>query len=107
NGPNSVPVSAFVAAPDDSLPQRADFFISYTQSDQAWAEWIAWQIEGAGYRVIIQAWDAIPGRRGVLNMHEGVQIASHTLAILSAEYLASEYMSAEWQAAWARDPKGE
>ncbi len=26
-----------------------DFFISYTQADRAWAEWIAWTLEEKGY----------------------------------------------------------
>ncbi|WP_241830645.1 toll/interleukin-1 receptor domain-containing protein [Parafrankia colletiae] len=26
-----------------------DFFVSYTQTDQPWAEWIAWTLEEAGY----------------------------------------------------------
>jgi hypothetical protein len=33
----------------------ADFFVSYTSAGRAWAEWIAWQLEAEGYRVIIQA----------------------------------------------------
>jgi len=28
-----------------------DFFISYTGVDHAWAEWIAWQLQAAGYVV--------------------------------------------------------
>jgi TIR domain len=31
------------------------FFISYNKTDRAWAEWIAWQLEEAGYTTIIQA----------------------------------------------------
>jgi hypothetical protein len=34
-----------------------DFFISYTGKDKAWAEWIAWELEAASYKTIIQAWD--------------------------------------------------
>ncbi|GHO98822.1 hypothetical protein KSF_088700 [Reticulibacter mediterranei] len=42
--------------------ERVDFFISYhnTGKDQAWAEWIAWQLEQAGYRVHFQGWDGCP-----------------------------------------------
>ncbi|MCM3922440.1 toll/interleukin-1 receptor domain-containing protein [Frankia sp. AiPs1] len=28
-----------------------DFFISHAESDGAWAEWIAWTLTEAGYRV--------------------------------------------------------
>ena len=34
---------------------RVDFFISYISVDRAWAEWIAWALEEAGYSTIIQA----------------------------------------------------
>ena len=30
--------------------RRCDFFVSHTGADSAWAEWIAWQLETAGYR---------------------------------------------------------
>jgi hypothetical protein len=32
-----------------------DFFISYTSTDKAWAEWIAYVVEEEGYTVVIQA----------------------------------------------------
>ena len=45
------------------MPEAAQphFFISYTGADRVWAEWIAWQVEEAGYQVKIQAWDFSPG----------------------------------------------
>src|SRR4029077_13431766 len=46
------------------MPQataRKDFFISYTHADRTWAEWIAFQLEEAGYITILQAWDFRPG----------------------------------------------
>ena len=44
------------------MAQAADFFVSYTSADRAWAEWIAWQLEAEGYQVVVQAWDFTPGR---------------------------------------------
>ena len=38
-----------------------DFFVSYTQADRTWAEWISWSLEENGYRVLVQAWDFVPG----------------------------------------------
>ena len=32
-----------------------NFFISYTAVDRQWAEWIAWELEEAGYTTILQA----------------------------------------------------
>jgi hypothetical protein len=36
------------------MGEAADFFVSYTSADRAWAEWIARQLEQAGYQVIVQ-----------------------------------------------------
>ncbi|WP_250285198.1 toll/interleukin-1 receptor domain-containing protein [Frankia sp. CiP1_Cm_nod2] len=83
------------------------FFVSYTQTDRAWAEWIAWTLEDAGYRVLIQAWDFAPGSNWVSGMQEGVMRAARTIAVLSADYARSVYGAAEWQAAWAADPAGQ
>jgi tetratricopeptide (TPR) repeat protein len=83
-----------------------DFFVSYTQADRAWAEWIAWNLEEDGYRVLVQAWDFIPGINWTQNMQDGVTGAARTIAVLSDAYLNSVYGSAEWQAAWAADPDG-
>jgi hypothetical protein len=40
----------------------SEFFVSHTGADQAWAEWIADQVEAAGHPVVLQAWDFRPGR---------------------------------------------
>jgi tetratricopeptide (TPR) repeat protein len=84
-----------------------DFFVSYAQADVAWAEWIAWQLEASGHRVLLQAWDMVAGANWVHRMHDGLARASRVVAVLSPQYLASVYGSAEWQAAWQRDPRGE
>ena len=91
-----------------SGPARADFFVSYTQADRAWAEWIGWQLEQAGYTAIVQAWDFLPGTDWVHQMHTAVQRAGRTLAVLSPAYLdSSDFGEAEWRAAFAADPSGE
>jgi hypothetical protein len=38
-----------------------DFFISHAGRDTAWAEWLAWQLQQAGYRVELDVWDWAPG----------------------------------------------
>lgn len=83
-----------------------DVFVSYTKTDSQWAEWIAWQLEHDGWRVLIQAWDFIPGSNWVNSMQEGVRRAKRTLAVLSSAYLESVYGTAEWEVAWAADPLG-
>jgi hypothetical protein len=84
-----------------------DFFISYTKSDKAWAEWIAWQLEAAHYSVVIQAWDFGPGGNFVLDMQKAAKDCERTIAVLSADYLNSRFTQPEWAAAFAQDPTGE
>ena len=82
------------------------FFISYNGQDQAWPEWIAWTLEEAGYKVVIQAWDFRVGKNFVLEMHKAATETKQTIAVLSENYLNAEYTHPEWAAAFARDPQG-
>src|SRR4051795_12622095 len=81
-----------------------DFFISYSPSDIHWAEWIAWQLEAAGYRTMLQAWDFVPGTNFIDSMDRGLREASLVIALLSRGYLASRYGRMEWMAALNRNP---
>ncbi|WP_131803618.1 toll/interleukin-1 receptor domain-containing protein, partial [Pseudofrankia sp. EUN1h] len=83
-----------------------DFFVSYTAVDQTWAEWISWQLEAAGYRVLVQAWDFVAGTNWQIRMQQGMEGARRTVAVLSTAYLSSVYGQNEWQAAHAADPHG-
>jgi hypothetical protein len=85
---------------------RWDFFVSYTAVDRGWAEWVAWQLEHAGYRVFVQAWDFVAGSNWAVGMQQGVAEARRTIALLSAAYLRSVYGQTEWLAAQAADPLG-
>src|SRR5512132_2122157 len=84
-----------------------DFFISYTNADLPWAEWIAWQLEAAGHTTVIQAWEFRPGSNCMLEMDRASQEAEQTIAVLSPSYLDAAYTHSEWARAFARDPKGE
>ncbi|WP_261571143.1 toll/interleukin-1 receptor domain-containing protein [Frankia gtarii] len=83
-----------------------DFFISYDKADRTWAEWIAWQLEDAGYRVLVEAWDFVPGTHRMSQIDEGIRGSDRTIAVLSGAYLSSRYVQAEWAAASRRDPTG-
>jgi hypothetical protein len=85
---------------------EGDFFVSYTEADRDWAEWVAWQIEAAGYSAFIQAWDFGPGTHFVEAMHHGAERSNCTVVILSRSYMDSTFAAEEWQAAWATDPSG-
>ena len=93
--------------PISSEEQAADFFISYTAADRAWAEWIAWQLHNAGYTVRLQAWDFMPGRDFLHEMEKAMSSARKTIAVLSDHYTTSAFGEAEWRAAFAKDPTGE
>ncbi|HRL78615.1 MAG TPA: SUMF1/EgtB/PvdO family nonheme iron enzyme, partial [Candidatus Accumulibacter phosphatis] len=83
-----------------------DFFVSYNGNDRDWAEWIAWQLEDAGYSTIIQAWDFQAGGNFVLEMDRAARTSRRTIAVLSPDYLAARFTAAEWAEAFARDPTG-
>lgn len=81
-----------------------DFFISYSPADERWASWIAWTLEEAGYRTVIQAWDFVPGTNFVDFMDRGVTESAAVIAVLSRNYERSRYGRMEWQAALRADP---
>ncbi len=56
---------------------KKDFFISYNHQDEGWAEWIAWQLEEAGYQTLIQKWDMGPGSNFVHEMQRAAMRAYH------------------------------
>jgi tetratricopeptide (TPR) repeat protein len=86
---------------------QVDFFISYSAADRAWAEWIAWQLEAAGFTTLLQVWDFRPGTDFVHQMHQAVQQADRTIAVASQAYFGSRFGEAEWGVAFQRDPTGE
>ena len=67
---------ATAGTPSGAAEPRKDFFISYNRTDRAWAEWIAWQLEEAGYTVIVQAWDFRPSTNFKAEMHRALQAAT-------------------------------
>ena len=81
---------------------KRDFFVSFNQADRAWATWIAWVLEEAGYSVWFQDWDF----RGnfVEHMNRAHAQAHRTLAVLSDHYFGSDFTLAEWSARFAQDP---
>jgi tetratricopeptide (TPR) repeat protein len=90
----------------DEVPKK-DFFISYNRADRTWAEWIAWQLEEAGYTTVLQAWDFRPGCNFVLEIQRAACEAERTIAVLSPAYLSALYPQPEWAAAFAQDPTGQ
>src|SRR5205807_9683608 len=79
-----------------------DFFISYTSADKSWAEWIAWELENAGYSTIIQTWDFRPGADFISEMEDAAQNTVRTIAVLSPNYFKSDFTRDERNAAFAK-----
>jgi TIR domain/Effector-associated domain 7 len=84
-----------------------DFFISYNKADRTWAEWIAWQLEEAGFTTVLQAWDFRPGGNFVIEMDKATKEAGRTIAVLSPAYVDATFTRPEWAAAFAQDATGE
>lgn len=88
------------------MPGKMDFFISYNSADREWAEWVAWHLENAGFKTMIQAWDFRPGSNFVLDMQTAASKCERTIAVLSPNYLNASYTQPEWAAAFGEDPTG-
>jgi len=83
--------------------RRRDFFVSYAGADRAWAEWVAWQLEAAGWTTVLQAWDFTAGENFILRMRDALEQADRTIALVSQAYLASPYCADEWTGAFLHD----
>ena len=56
------------ATPWRVIGEQTDFFISHAGRDTGWAEWLAWQLQEAGYGVELDLWDWVPGEDFVARM---------------------------------------
>jgi hypothetical protein len=54
----------------------------------------------------VQVWDFRPGSNFVLEMQQAAQISERTIAIVSPNYMSSQFTGPEWAAAFAHDPGG-
>jgi hypothetical protein len=82
---------------------RWDFFISYTNADRPWAEWIAWVLEAEGYTVFLAAWDIPAGKNFIAEMDEALRGSGRTLLVMSRAALEARYVKDEWTAAHKHD----
>ena len=67
-----------------------DFFVSHADADLEWAEWVAAELETAGYGVIVKAWDFRPGENNLSRHDEALATSRHTICVLSEDYVDSE-----------------
>jgi tetratricopeptide (TPR) repeat protein len=84
-----------------------DFFISYTNGDRRWAEWMAWVLEEAGYTAVLQAWDFRPGGDLKSALNRAVMEARRIISVVSEDYLEGVFPHREWVDAYAARARGE
>ncbi|MDF3144273.1 MULTISPECIES: FxSxx-COOH system tetratricopeptide repeat protein [unclassified Streptomyces] len=70
-------------------------FISYARDDQAWAEWVAWQLEDAGYEVWLDTWSLRPGADFMAEIQAAVSRSEVMLVLVSPSYAHSRHARAE------------
>jgi hypothetical protein len=79
---------------------RVDFFVSHAGADRAWAEWVAWQLEQAGYTIELDVWDWAAGQNFMTAMSDALNRCDRVVALFSAAYFERErYTTEEWSAA--------
>lgn len=79
--------------------EKRDFFISYTQTDKAWAVWIANILKKKGYSVNIQSQDILPGDDFLDKMEEFLETSRNFIAVWSKQYAHSRFCMLEFRAA--------
>lgn len=75
---------------------RQDFFISYHCADRLWAEWIAWQLEEAGYKTELPERNPQPNLDMIYDNRIAPSVAKQTIIILSPDYLNVRFTQNEW-----------
>ena len=84
---------------------RKDFFLSHAGADQAWAEWVAWQLTDAGYTIELDAWDWAVGQNFMLAMSDALGRCDRVLALFSPAYFERlRYTTDEWTVAMVHVP---
>ncbi|MGO9896920.1 MAG: TIR domain-containing protein, partial [Bryobacteraceae bacterium] len=87
--------------------EKTSFFISYAAADRTWADWIARELENNGYSTFFDAKEIKPGGNFIHQVRQALAHCDQMIMLLTPRYLRSEFTTAEWSAAFARDPAGE
>ncbi len=87
----------------DAAPARPDFFISRAGPDKVIAVWVGAVLEQAGYRVVIQDRD-FANKNFLDQMDAALGSGARVIALLTPDYLASDYCTAEWMHPLYGDP---
>ncbi|MEU6548501.1 FxSxx-COOH system tetratricopeptide repeat protein [Streptomyces sp. NPDC046859] len=79
-------------------PGRPWLFVSHAGADLAWAEWVAWQLQDAGYDVELDSWHWGAGDNVIVRMDEALA-GRRMVALFSAAYFdRRRWTTEEWTA---------
>jgi hypothetical protein len=80
--------------------------VSHAGPDTGWAEWVAWQLDAAGYQVELDRWDWETGSNFVFKMEDALEAADAVVAVWSAAYFEpGRFTGDEWTAVFAARDK--
>ena len=88
---------------DRDAGRQTIIFISRAGEDADFAAEIGRILRGAGYRVILQQGD-FDNQNFMHKIHEALDLSRHVIALLSPDYMESDYCELEWTATLAHDP---
>ena len=91
--------------PKSNAEALANFFLSYSTTNEPIARRVVAALEQGGYSVFAQFKDIPVGSNFVEEMKRGLR-AKRLVALLSPDYESSQHCQAEWNAAFADDPSG-
>lgn len=87
--------------------EKKDFFISYNKDDEDMALWIEQVLSDEGkYSTVIQALDFHAGSNIGVEMDNATKRCERIIAVLSSNFLSSDYTKPEWVSAFMKDPTG-
>ena len=98
-----------MSLPEQSADPRikATIFVSHASEDDAFVDWLGWQIEDLGYRAIIDHWDFAAHRSFITQMDRALSDGARLLAVISPPFVASPHCRTEWEMAYQADPDGQ
>ncbi len=84
-----------------------DFYVSCHVTDEDYAKWLTTQLEEAGYRTLLGAWDFRAGSNLIVEIQGALRKSARVISLLSPDYLLGALELAELAAVLGEDPSGE
>ncbi|MFE2991147.1 FxSxx-COOH system tetratricopeptide repeat protein, partial [Streptomyces sp. NPDC059262] len=81
---------------DGDMGRGERLFVSYAGADRAWAEWVAWHLQDAGYDVELDLWHWGAGDNAVLRMSQAVERGRMVALFSQAYFDVSRFTTEEW-----------